>query len=229
MNAKASLRVLLQQQVGSNPRSIKLYKEMRKAEEEKQKAAQHDGHPEVCDGRTPILPDGGTGTLPEHMTAVRLVGVVGGVSFEVVGREARLTDATPTIPDGVLADPSTIPQPQCEVTHHQNLVVTVMQPESMQEPGNNNDRISIKRAKISIGATVRWKRSRKQEVREATEEGDTGQEESIRYRSKFLSCTKCCEPQETRWMQLRQKTGYRDMHCPASGKHERCSHNRCIC
>ena len=98
----------------------------------------------MCDGRTLILPDGGTGTVPEHTTAVSIVSVAGGGSPEAVGGEARLADATPMIPDDVLTNPSTVLPPQCQAPHHQNPTVTIMQPENTQELGNNNDRIIIK-------------------------------------------------------------------------------------
>ena len=200
-----------------------------KPTKKREKTAQHDGHPEVCDGRTPILPDGGTGTLTEHTSASSLVGAVGNESSGVDGREARLEHATPTTPNRGLVDRSTTPQPRCQATHPQNPAVKIMQLEVNQQQGNNNDRIIIKLAKIVMGAVVRWKRSKKQEAREAKEEGDTGQEESIKYLSRLLHCTRCNEPQEAWWMRLRQKTGYRDIHCPGCEKHERCSHNRCQC
>lgn len=48
---------LLTQKVGSNPKHMKIFKEMRKTNEKAKKALQHDGESEVCDDRTPKLPD----------------------------------------------------------------------------------------------------------------------------------------------------------------------------
>ena len=45
---KIIIENFLRQKVGSSPNSIKLYKEMREANEEKKKAAQRDGRPEMC-------------------------------------------------------------------------------------------------------------------------------------------------------------------------------------
>ena len=128
----------------------------------RKRAAQHDGQPGVCDGRTPMLPNGGTVSLPEHMSASRLVGVVGNESSGVDGRDARLEDATPTTPNRVMADPSITAPPQCQATHPQDLTVTIIQLEVNREQGNINDWIIIKLAKIAMGATARWKRSRQQ-------------------------------------------------------------------
>ena len=64
-------------------------------------------------------------------------------------------------------------------------------------------KIIIKLAKIAMGATIRWKRSRRQEVRDNEQKQETEIEEGIKYCSRLLPCTRCHEPHETRWVQLR--------------------------
>ena len=49
------LESLLTPKVGSNPKIMKIFKEMRKTNEEAKKALQHDGDPEVCDDRAPQI------------------------------------------------------------------------------------------------------------------------------------------------------------------------------
>ena len=128
---------------------------------------------------------------------------------DVVGRVERCEDVTPEEPYRVAADPATTPLPHCQAAHHQNTAVTVMQPQS----------ILIKLAEIALGATVRWRRSKRQEVRDAEDKQDTEMLENIKHRSKLLSRTRCHESQTTRWMQLRASKGYKDIHCQAFEKH----------
>ena len=45
----------------------------------------------------------------------------------------------------------------------------------------------------------------------------------------MVACTRCCTQQETRYMQLRTKEGYRALHCKTCGRQERTSHNKCEC
>ena len=47
--------------------------------------------------------------------------------------------------------------------------------------------------------------------------------------SRLLACTCCGHQQETKWMQLRTKEGYRAIHCPACHKQQRSQSNRCQC
>ena len=53
----------------------------------------------------PQLPDRGKGTLSERTSEVCLAGVVCDGSPSVAGRVDRFEDATPRMPDGVVADP----------------------------------------------------------------------------------------------------------------------------
>ena len=117
--------------------------------------------------------------------------------------------------------------------------VTVMQPEAGHEnatsdvvpgkPTQDDLSIKVKPANIAMGTISIWGRTRRQEVREPQSAGDENEDDSIKYRSRLIHCTRCNEPKETRWMQLRQRAGYRDIHCSACRKHERCSHNKCQC
>lgn len=122
---------LLMQKAGSNPESMRMFKEMRKANEENKKSIQHDGDPEMSDDSNPTLPDRGVGARSERASEISLAGVARGGLLEVVGRVERFEDATPETPERVVADPSTTPPPQCQAAHHQNLAVTVMQPQSI--------------------------------------------------------------------------------------------------
>ena len=76
---------LLMQKMGSNPKHMKIFKEIRKAKDEERKALQHDGDTEVWDDRKPELPDGRKGTLSEHTSEVRLAAVACGGSPSVAG------------------------------------------------------------------------------------------------------------------------------------------------
>ena len=89
--------------------------------------------------------------------------------------------------------------------------------------------IRVRRARLAMGTTVRWKRVRKQESVEEMEV-DTGAQQEVRnYKTRILKCTRCEAPQETVWMQLRTKVGYRGIHCKECGKQELCSRNLCQC
>ena len=86
--------------MGSKPKSMKIFKEMRKTNEEAKEALQHDGDPEVCDDRTPKLPDRGKGTLSERTSEISLTGVL------VMGCPVLLAEVTglrmmPETPDRV--------------------------------------------------------------------------------------------------------------------------------
>jgi hypothetical protein len=109
----------------------------------------------------------------------------------------------------------------------------------MSGPHNQSDdhegdehKILIKKARVAYGTTARWKRKW---LEEPTEEDSTKQEaneerhEQNKYTSRLLTCTRCGAAQETAWMQLRTKEGYRAIHCKQCGKQERSSHNVCQC
>ena len=78
-----------------------------------------------------------------------------------------------------------------------------------------------RKARIACGATVRWKRS----VSEGSDlvvttpgeppqhEQDSPSQGGLKYASRLLSCIRCGQPNETSWMQLRAKTGFRAIHC----------------
>ena len=85
-----------------------------------------------------------------------------------------------------------------------------MQPKSQEE-------MLLKKARIAVGATIRWKRSFVEEADEAqkegTEEDDARPHQKATYASRMLACTNCGQRQETSWMQLRTRQGYRAVHC----------------
>ena len=86
-------------------------------------------------------------------------------------------------------------------------------------------------------APVKWKRkiagtqhadaekgaAAAEEVRHQGSHGQNG------YQSRSIQCTRCGSSQETRKMQLHTPQGFRDIHCKACGKHERCLRNLCQC
>ena len=47
--------------------------------------------------------------------------------------------------------------------------------------------------------------------------------------SRLLSCISCGQPNETSWMQLRAKTGFRAIHCRLCRFQQLCSRNKCQC
>ena len=90
----------------------------------------------------------------------------------------------------------------------------------------------VKKARLAKGAVVRWTRSIAERKRHDEEEtGDEHQEEdeSQKYVSRLLACTRCGQQQETIWMQLRTTLGYRGIHCRVCGKQELCARNKCQC
>ena len=91
----------------------------------------------------------------------------------------------------------------------------------------------FKKARIAGGAVIRWKRNF---VEDPGDNDDEAQEQEGRtandpktYRSRLLACTRCGASQETAWMQLRTKEGFRAIHCKACKLQERCINNRCQC
>ena len=90
--------------------------------------------------------------------------------------------------------------------------------------------IKLQLAKIAMASVVKWKRTRAQDLDERHQELTQCEEpERMKYQSRMIHYTRCDHPKETRWMQLRISTGYRDNPFQACRKHERCSHNKCQC
>ena len=70
----------------------------------------------------------------------------------------------------------------------------------------------------------------KEEEEEDDEKNEAeGKKEKQEYISRMITCTRCETQQETKYIQLRTKEGYRALHCKACGRQERCSHSRCQC
>ena len=92
-----------------------------------------------------------------------------------------------------------------------------------------------KRTRIAMGVPARWKRriaygSQKEgEGGDNESKDDRKEDERKAYTTRLLACTRCGHQQETRWMQLRTKDGYRAVHCPACHKQERPQRSRCQC
>ena len=93
------------------------------------------------------------------------------------------------------------------------------------------NKILIKWARTAYGATVRWNRSCKEDVDhgEAGSQEPQPEDDRLGYTSRMLACTRCGAMQETSWMQLRTKEGYRAVHCRSCKKQERSSRNQCQC
>jgi hypothetical protein len=89
----------------------------------------------------------------------------------------------------------------------------------------------IKLARIAVGATVKWNRIRKKNRGKDKEEEDEEHDaiDKVQYTSRKLACTRCGAKQETRWMQLRTKEGYRAVRCRTCGKQERNLKHTCQC
>ena len=85
------------------------------------------------------------------------------------------------------------------------------------------------KARAANGAAVRWKRSITEHVdKEEAEQGEQGEGDEQRsseprYTSRILSCIRCGHPQETSWMQLRVKNGFRAIRCRLCSLLQLCS------
>ena len=115
--------------------------------------------------------------------------------------------------------------------------------EEEQQKGNTLEasqcKMLFKKARIAIGSTAKWKRSYnpkeegpRQEggSQQSTPQGDEAEATpGPTYTSRMLKCTRCCEEQETAWMQLRTGEGFRAIHCKACRLQERCLRNECQC
>jgi len=99
------------------------------------------------------------------------------------------------------------------------------------EQANQEEKIKVRIAKMSLGTVVKWKRKKKDTEEAAKEEGDGHQESQGKksYSSRMLSCTRCGLAQETSWMQLRTIEGYRALHCKGCARQERCARSLCQC
>lgn len=91
--------------------------------------------------------------------------------------------------------------------------------------------ILIKKAKVALNHTVKWKRNINTAFHPRRQPAHRDSPEVRRYTSRLLKCTKCDHSKETRWMQLRTRRGYRDIYCsnPICKQHERCTLNKCQC
>ena len=101
--------------------------------------------------------------------------------------------------------------------------------EHLARQGGSEEQILIKLNRIAGGATVKWKRTTNESSKIGEEEVRDIRQVASGYTSRLLRCTRCQAPQETKWMQLRTKEGYRAIHCKSCGRQERCSHNSCQC
>ena len=101
--------------------------------------------------------------------------------------------------------------------------------EHLARQGGSDEQILIKLNRIAGGATVKWKRTTNESSKIGEEEVRDIRQVASGYTSRLLRCTRCQAPQETKWMQLRTKEGYRAIHCKSCGRQERCSHNSCQC
>ena len=82
------------------------------------------------------------------------------------------------------------------------------------------DKLLIKYARVASGATVRWKRkvaenadSHVEEQTAEQKQDDQGCQRKKGGYNRMLTCMRCNQPQETKWMQLRTPLGYRAIHC----------------
>ena len=83
---------------------------------------------------------------------------------------------------------------------------------------------------MAIASVVKWKRTRAQSKHERQQE--EAHEETLdgtKYHSRMIEYTRCGHQKQTRRVQLRTSNGYRVLHCQMCHKHERCSHNTCLC
>ena len=90
--------------------------------------------------------------------------------------------------------------------------------------------MKIRKTKISMNTAVKSKRTSARESGEHRPCDDDNDDPPVpTYQSRLIHCTRCNHPKETRWMQLRTVTGYRDINCANCKTHERCIQNWCQC
>ena len=108
-------------------------------------------------------------------------------------------------------------------------------------------RLRVKKVRLDVRASVKWKRIYRKEGNEAScshdggnglggnsssssSSGSTGEDDmKVRYSSRKLLCTQCGAPKETAKMQLYTTRGFRDLHCGICGRHARCGKMACTC
>ena len=93
------------------------------------------------------------------------------------------------------------------------------------------EKILLKYARVATGIAVRWKRVlKKTEESERIEGyGQAIEYEKVAYSTRLLACTRCGAQQESKWMQLRVKEGFRAIRCTQCGPQERTTRNMCQC
>ena len=89
--------------------------------------------------------------------------------------------------------------------------------------------ILYKKARIAYGAAVKWKRSFGQGDDQPHMNSEATRVGPPIYASRLISCTRCHSAQETKWMQLRTREGFRAIHCQQCRLQQRCSRNTCQC
>ena len=91
-------------------------------------------------------------------------------------------------------------------------------------------KILVKIARVANGAVVRWQRAINESSHRQQLSPETEQQAPVPlYQSRMIACTRCNQPQETCWMQLRTVLGFRAVHCRNCGKQERTARNKCQC
>ena len=104
----------------------------------------------------------------------------------------------------------------------------------------SQEKALYKKTRIAMGVPARWKRriaygNHADDDPEDrgdfadTVRGDAQEGDELTYTSRLLACKGCGHQQETKWMQLRTKEGYRAIHCPACHKQQRSQSNHCQC
>ena len=144
--------------VGSNPKTMKCYKEMRKTIDELEEAPQHDGQPELKEDGELIPPNGRTVPPLDLISRNGLVDAGGNPLWPSAITETQRPSAV------------TIMQPGAD---HENVASNVVPGKLTQDDLH----IKVKLAKIAMGKIARWKRIRRQEVREPQAAGETKQGE----------------------------------------------------
>jgi len=102
--------------------------------------------------------------------------------------------------------------------------------EDDKKVGKMPEPMLLKIGRIAQGATVKWKRNHKDHTQQGSDEDpNQSSEDTVKYSTRMLACTRCGHAQETAWMQLRCREGFRAVHCRNCGRQERCARNLCQC
>ena len=99
-----------------------------------------------------------------------------------------------------------------------------------KESSNKENKILLRKARIAIGATVKWEREYRglqDEERQARVDRFKKTNE-VRYTSWMIACTRCGSLQETKSKQVKVEAGFRAIHCKRCGKQERVHSNKCM-